>query len=130
MSEMSQEYDGQAWMWDRDGAYWYSKDGDELTPWDVFATMCANDAHIDQLEAERDECNNRYHMAEAKVLSRDALLKQLSETQLAQDVTKAEAENAALKRLLTSMTCGECDETMLDCTCPDTKSLLTAEESE
>jgi len=41
-----------------------------------------------------------------------------------------EEENAALKRLLTSTTCGECDETMLDCTCPDTKSLLTAEESE
>ena len=44
---------------------------------------------------------------------------------------RLEEENAALKRrLLTSTTCGECDETMLDCTCPDTKSLLTAEESE
>ena len=50
--------------------------------------------------------------------------------QLGVDYAKLEAENAALKRLLTSMTCGECDETMLDCTCPDTKSLLTAEEPE
>ena len=39
---------------------------------------------------------NLYHMAEAKVLSRDALLEQLSENQLAQDVAKAEAINTEL----------------------------------
>ena len=50
-----------------------------------------------QLEAERDDYRNQYHMAEAKVLSRDALLEQLSEEQLTQDVAKAEAENEALR---------------------------------
>ena len=52
MSEISQTYDGRLWKWDRDGAYWYSEDGDELAPWDVFATMCTHDAHVVQLEAE------------------------------------------------------------------------------
>lgn len=50
-----------------------------------------------QLEEDRDEYRNLYHMAEAKVLSRDALLEQLSEEQLTQDLAKAEAENKALR---------------------------------
>lgn len=54
MSEITQAYDGQLWRWDRDGGYWYTLDGDELAPWDVFATMCAHDAHITQLEADNE----------------------------------------------------------------------------
>jgi len=52
---------------------------------------------VNQLEAERDDYRNQYHMAEAKVLSRDALLEQLSEEQLTKDVAKAEAEIEALR---------------------------------
>ncbi len=49
------------------------------------------------LEADRDDYRNQYHMAEAKIMSRDALLEQLSEEQLTQDVAKAEEKNEALR---------------------------------
>ena len=54
---------------------------------------------IKELEEERNDYRNQYHMAEAKVSSRDALLEQLSEEQLTKDVAKAEEENAAVKRV-------------------------------
>ena len=73
----------------------------------------------ERMLARAERMRKRGHRAYAMFLRRDA-----------GKVAQLEEENAALKRLLTSMTCGECDETMLDCTCPDTKSLLTAEESE
>ena len=52
--------------------------------------------YLIQLKVDRDEYRNLYHMAEAKVLSRDALLEQLTEEQLTQDLAKAEEENEAL----------------------------------
>ena len=47
---------------------------------------------IYQLEADRDEYRNLYHMAEAKISSREAIIESLSETELAKDVTSLEAE--------------------------------------
>ena len=53
-----------------------------------------------KLADEKYKYRNLYHMAEAKVLSRDALLEQLSEEQLAQDLAKAESQNAELLEAL------------------------------
>ena len=52
-----------------------------------------------KLEAERDDYRTQYHMAEAKITSRDALLEQLSEEQLTQDLAKAEEENDMFQEL-------------------------------
>ena len=59
---------------------------------------------VAQLEAERDGYRTQYHMAEVKVLSRDALLEQLSEEQLTKDVAQLEEENAALLEALQNIT--------------------------
>lgn len=53
--------------------------------------------HTSVLTIERHELEQQVHMAEAKVLSRDAIIEQLSETQLAKDVAELEAENKSLK---------------------------------
>ena len=53
---------------------------------------------IKELEAELKIWHDRAHMAEVKVMSREQIIEQLSETELAKDVAKAEAENAALKK--------------------------------
>lgn len=50
-----------------------------------------------QLEADRDEYRNLYHLGEAKIMSREAIIESLSETELAKDVTRLEAKNEALQ---------------------------------
>ena len=50
------------------------------------------------LQADHDEYRNQYHMAEVKVMSRDALLEQLTEEQLTKDVAQLEAENEMLRQ--------------------------------
>ena len=55
---------------------------------------------VAQLEEERNNYRTQYHMAEAKITSRDALLEQLSKEQLTQDLAKAEEENKALRRMM------------------------------
>ncbi len=86
MKPLSERTGEDVLQWDKQGHYWYTENGEEWTPNEmlVYAT---------QLEAECDDYRNLYHMAEAKVLSRDSLLEQLSEEQLTQDLAKAEAEN-------------------------------------
>ncbi len=52
---------------------------------------------IAKLEVGRDEYRNLYHLGEAKISSREAIIESLSETELAKDVTRLEAENEALR---------------------------------
>ncbi len=49
-----------------------------------------------KLEADLEERTKQFHLAETKVMSREAIIEQLSETELAKDVTRLEAENEAL----------------------------------
>ena len=52
------------------------------------------------LVEDRDEYRNRMHMAETKVMSRDQIIKQLSETELAKDVARLEEQLADARRAL------------------------------
>ena len=52
---------------------------------------------VAQLEAELEERTHQYHLAHAKILSREAIIDQLSESELAKDVTQLEAENERLR---------------------------------
>ncbi len=51
-------------------------------------------------EAELEERTQQYHLAHAKILSREAIIEQLSESELAKDVIKLEAENERLWEML------------------------------
>ena len=51
-------------------------------------------AAIASLVEDRDEYRKRMHMAETKVMSRDQIIKQLSETELAKDVARLEEQLA------------------------------------
>ncbi len=55
---------------------------------------------ITQLEADLEERTKQFHLAEVKVMSREAIIEQLSDSELAKDVTRLEGENEAMFRLL------------------------------
>jgi hypothetical protein len=57
-------------------------------------------AAIASLVEDRDEYRKRMHMAETKVMSRDQIIKQLSETELAKDVAGLEEQLADAKDVL------------------------------
>lgn len=57
-----------------------------------------SDVKVAKLEADLEERAKQFHLAKAKVMSREAIIEQLSETELAKDVTRLEGVLEKIKR--------------------------------
>lgn len=55
--------------------------------------------YVNQIESDLEERTNQYHLAHAKISSRDAIIEQLSQEQLAKDVAQLESTIAEVTKL-------------------------------